>query len=151
MHCVDLGESFPTSIYLQKSASIQPGTSPPKFNLPACRDPRPSNGRTNSRRARRGNLADDREVPVGCRAVEHRAGGAAPEPRVEFAHRGIPTLAAQILGLSNSKFPEFDFRFQISDFSQIPNSLGNLEIGGAWWRFQIQNFPEKSDKILSDF
>ena len=31
MHCVDLGESFPTSIYLQKSASIQPRTSPYKF------------------------------------------------------------------------------------------------------------------------
>ena len=30
-HCVDLGESFPTSIYLQKSASIQPRTSPSKF------------------------------------------------------------------------------------------------------------------------
>ena len=31
MHCVDLGESFPTHIYLQKSASIQPRTSPSKF------------------------------------------------------------------------------------------------------------------------
>ena len=31
MHCVDLGGSFPTSIYLQKSASIQPRTSPSKF------------------------------------------------------------------------------------------------------------------------
>ena len=31
VHCVDLGESFPTSIYLQKSASIQPRTSPVKF------------------------------------------------------------------------------------------------------------------------
>ena len=31
VHCVDLGESFPTSIYLQKSASIQPRTSPYKF------------------------------------------------------------------------------------------------------------------------
>ena len=28
---VDLGETFPTSIYLQKSASIQPRTSPSKF------------------------------------------------------------------------------------------------------------------------
>ena len=28
---VDLGESFPTSIYLQKAASIQPRTSPSKF------------------------------------------------------------------------------------------------------------------------
>ena len=31
VHCVDLGERFPTSIYLQKSASIQPRTSPSKF------------------------------------------------------------------------------------------------------------------------
>ena len=29
--CVDLGESFQMSIYLQKSASIQPRTSPSKF------------------------------------------------------------------------------------------------------------------------
>ena len=26
VHCVDLGESFPTNIYLQKLASIQPRT-----------------------------------------------------------------------------------------------------------------------------
>ena len=31
MHCVDLGESFPRIIFLQKSASIQPRTSPSKF------------------------------------------------------------------------------------------------------------------------
>ena len=31
MHCVDLDESFPTSIYLQNLASIQPRTSPKKF------------------------------------------------------------------------------------------------------------------------
>ena len=35
VHCVDLGESFPTliptRIYLQKSASIEPRTSPSKF------------------------------------------------------------------------------------------------------------------------
>ena len=31
VHCVDLGESFPTRMYLQKSASIQPRTSPSKF------------------------------------------------------------------------------------------------------------------------
>merc|ERR1712118_611488 len=28
VHCVDLGESFPTSIYLQNLASVQPRTSP---------------------------------------------------------------------------------------------------------------------------
>ena len=31
VHCVDLGESFPTSIYLQNLASIQPRTSRVKF------------------------------------------------------------------------------------------------------------------------
>jgi hypothetical protein len=31
VQCVDLGESFPTSIYLQNLASIQPRTSPNKF------------------------------------------------------------------------------------------------------------------------
>ena len=31
VYCVHLGESFPTSIYLQKSSSIQPRTSPSKF------------------------------------------------------------------------------------------------------------------------
>ena len=31
VHCVDLGESFPTNIYLQKSASIQPRTSLSRF------------------------------------------------------------------------------------------------------------------------
>ena len=31
MHCVDLGESFQTHIYLQNLASIQPRTSPLKF------------------------------------------------------------------------------------------------------------------------
>ena len=31
MHCVDLGESFQTHIYLQDFASIQPRTSPVKF------------------------------------------------------------------------------------------------------------------------
>ena len=33
VHCVDLGESFPTSIYFQKSASIQPRTSLSKFGV----------------------------------------------------------------------------------------------------------------------
>ena len=31
VHCVDLDESFPTSIYFQNLASIQPRTSPKKF------------------------------------------------------------------------------------------------------------------------
>ena len=38
MHCVDLDESFPTSIYLQNLASIQPRTSPKKFGKTGKRD-----------------------------------------------------------------------------------------------------------------
>ena len=38
MHCVDLGESFPTSIYLQNLASIQPRTSPNKFVSSSSRE-----------------------------------------------------------------------------------------------------------------
>ena len=33
VYCIDLGESFHTSIYLQKSTWIQPRTSPLKFRL----------------------------------------------------------------------------------------------------------------------
>ena len=39
MHCVDLGESFPTSIYLQNLASIQPRTSLVKFARSPRTDP----------------------------------------------------------------------------------------------------------------
>ena len=39
VHCVDLGESFPTSIYLQNLASIQPRTSPVKFACSPRTDP----------------------------------------------------------------------------------------------------------------
>ena len=39
VHCVDLGESFPTSIYLQNLASIQPRTSPLKFRRRSRRTP----------------------------------------------------------------------------------------------------------------
>ena len=42
VHYVDLGESFPTSIYLQILASIQPRTSLVKFARSPRTDPRPS-------------------------------------------------------------------------------------------------------------
>ena len=44
MHCVDLGESFPTSIYLQHLASIQPRTSLVKFAR-SPRTDRPGNSK----------------------------------------------------------------------------------------------------------
>ena len=59
VHCVDLGESFQTHIYLQNLASIQPRTSPLKFARPIDLRPdswdarsRPSAARS-SRRPRR--------------------------------------------------------------------------------------------------
>ena len=42
VHCVDLGESFQTHIYLKILASIQPRTSPVKFA--ASRDARAESG-----------------------------------------------------------------------------------------------------------
>ena len=39
MHCVDLGESFQTQIFLQNLASIQPRTSPLKFARSSARAP----------------------------------------------------------------------------------------------------------------
>ena len=39
VHCVNLGESFPTSIYLQNLASIQPRTSLGKFARSPRTDP----------------------------------------------------------------------------------------------------------------
>ena len=38
VHCVDLGESFPTSICLQNLASIQPRTNPKKFESSSSRE-----------------------------------------------------------------------------------------------------------------
>ena len=38
VHCVDLGESFPTNIYLQNLASIQPRTTPNKFVSSSSRE-----------------------------------------------------------------------------------------------------------------
>ena len=38
VHCVDLGESFSTSIYLQNVASIQPRTRPKKFESSSSRE-----------------------------------------------------------------------------------------------------------------
>ena len=47
MHCVDLGESFQTHIFLQNLASIQPRTSPVKFARPTDSRP-PGNPPTRS-------------------------------------------------------------------------------------------------------
>ena len=45
VHCVDLGESFQTHIFLQNLASVQPRTSPVKFARPLAMQPLSSPGR----------------------------------------------------------------------------------------------------------
>ena len=65
VHCVDIGESFPTHIYLQNLASIQPRTSPLNFAGTSAR----------SRRAEADLLARARgREGQGLSAVPHRDG-----------------------------------------------------------------------------
>ena len=64
------------------------------------------------------------------------------ERRPELILRGGPRepgLAFRILSLSNSKVPEFDFELPISN---LP-----WKLAGAWWRFQIPNFPESPTNV----
>ena len=59
-----------------------------------------------------------------CMALEQRGAGLGDEDHL------ASQFIFSILGLSNSKFPEFDFNFQISQIpnSQIQNSPWNLDI-----------------------
>ena len=63
MHCVDLGETFPTSIYLQHLASIQPMTSLVKFARSSCTDP-PGAPLEERRDGRDGNGDPEHEGPA---------------------------------------------------------------------------------------
>ena len=87
VHCVDLGESFPTSIYLQNSASIQPRTSPSKvggkYSTLFNRVLRPvvGGGRRGPRHAR---------PERGCRRGS--VGDPGARRRVYLADGGLPAL-----------------------------------------------------------
>ena len=83
VHCVDLGESFQTHIYLQRSASIQPRTSPSKFyptlfniihSCPECRPaPLLAHVYRDDRRDRAERVRDRRDVrdpPVTATLIE---------------------------------------------------------------------------------
>ena len=67
VHCVDLGESFQTHIFLQNFVSIQPRTSPLKFAASRIRGWRPLwrrlDRRDPSRRRRRPGPACSRRAP----------------------------------------------------------------------------------------
>ena len=67
VHCVDLGESFPTHIFLQNLASVQPLTSPVKFaRSPRARIPQVAGGQvTWRRRTRRASQGVSEEIERG--------------------------------------------------------------------------------------
>ena len=75
MHCVDLGESFPTRIYLQNLASIQPRTSLVKF----ARSPRTD--RPGDAPPRAAPLPGDDPWQVTLPSLPRRGGDAAPHAR----------------------------------------------------------------------
>ena len=80
MHCVDLGESFQTHIFLQKLASIQPRTGHVKLALQARGRPR--------RPCVPPKQANDRHPPQGAGPD----GGRGPDPgeeAVRAAGRGV--------------------------------------------------------------
>ena len=101
VHCVDLGESFPTHIYLQNFVSIQPRTSLVKFAAPALlRAPRGGAGASR--------IARCLGLELGAREKRSRPGrgssrpGLNPRPhRREEAHekKGILYVSFQILSL----------------------------------------------------
>ena len=71
VHCVDLGESFPTSIYLQNLASIQPRTSLVKFARSPRTDPPGLSVLTMKRRGRSASVED--RSPAWLRPRAHEA------------------------------------------------------------------------------
>ena len=93
MHCVDLGESFPTSIYLQNLASIQPRTSLVKFarsprtdrlvriiiiiitDRPGLRQPRVSPAHLEQGHRDQGSDLDGSDVPVVFSSKREGVGG----------------------------------------------------------------------------
>ena len=67
VHCVDLGESFQTHIFLQNLASIQPRTSPVKFARPYSRSPLTPSGQVHEEGGRLVLIPSrDRGVAAGC-------------------------------------------------------------------------------------
>ena len=91
VHCVDLGESFPTHIYLQNLASIRPRTSHLKFDLIFTYLPRPEIYFSYRYHARRGlfSSASTRRSPRCPGSSKHPRGVAPPRRRrflAQFSH-----------------------------------------------------------------
>ena len=71
MHCEDLGESFPTSISLQKFVSIQQRTSHVKFEWfgPSPTEPFNSGDDKGKGKGGKGKGGDPGEKPDGCKSL----------------------------------------------------------------------------------
>ena len=102
VHCVDLGESFPTSIYLQNLASIQPRTSLVKFGRSPRTDPpgrstRPaawSSDVHNPGYDAGGDESADADDPRNESSIGAAGNGACADQRRIEVHLTVLTLAA---------------------------------------------------------
>ena len=110
VHCVDLGESFPTSIYLQNLASIQPRTSRLKLGwirslrivtgIIAIMGTEPSYGRPAQKRSEARAGSTTRTIDSGVLSVEMRA----PLPvRNSVAANYKPALQAGFIACEGGK------------------------------------------------
>ena len=112
MHCVDLGESFPTHIFLQNFALIQPRTNPLTFarSPNECSTTGEPGGGTGRRRAPRG--ARRRRGRTACRAAAARCSPCPPRPVRRYYGKQvcatkrfrIPSIVCQHLSLRNRIF-----------------------------------------------
>ena len=107
VHCVDLGESFQTHIFLQNLASIQPRTSPVKFArssaaIAASPAASPaSRGKARGERPRRGRPRRSEELGSQGPVRKGRSIGGSP---LAAASLGRANLAGLVLGCIEAKF-----------------------------------------------
>ena len=108
VHCVDLGESFPTSIYLQNLASIQPRTSLVEFARSPRTDPPGAAIVTDSTSEGAANTVCPR-LPVDLMLAQILKKGSSLIPsRKELLPVVLAKHGAQIKALEGWKRSEFD-------------------------------------------
>ena len=118
VHCVDLGESFPTHIFLQNLASIWPITSPVKVAR-SLRTDSPGNPRASDAHLLHVLLQVDRQrVREGLEPVELRNMGARArdQPRKRVQARGPLALlgeAERLAWAANKRFEISKFIFKL--------------------------------------
>ena len=108
VHCVDLDESFPTSIYLQNLASIPPRTSPVKFARSSGPTTTPSRAQCGSRAGRASALVRTSQPTSSSPSYKRRGGDPSRGPfeRSESFCESIAEDPAD-LGCDCAKSPNF--------------------------------------------